>query len=84
MAKQTVQDLTDKGPIIIGAVADNAASMQKSLRLLDRELPSIVKCGCVAHMLNLMSNVFRCIENVTKAGVMVEQYVVEGSVSSQV
>ena len=83
MSKQTVRDMTDKGAIIIGALVDTAANMLKSLRLLNLELPTIVNCECVAHMLNLViSDVFRCIENVTKAGAMVELFVVEVSVQS--
>ena len=81
MTKRTVHELTEKGAIIIGALADNAANMQKSLRFLNREFPSIINCGCVAHILNLvMADVFRSIENVAKAGAKVDELVTEGAV----
>ena len=81
MTKRTVHELTEKGAIIIGALADNAANMQKSLRLLNREFPSIINCGCVAHILNLvMADVFRSVENVAKAGAKVDELVTEGAV----
>ena len=81
MTIRTVHELTEKEAIIIGAHADNAANMQKSLRLLNREFPSIFNCDCVAHILNLvMADVFRSIENVAKAGAKVDSLVTEGAV----
>ena len=81
MTKRTVHELTEKGAIILGALADNAANMQKSLKLLNRESPSIINCGCVAHILNLvMADVFRSIENVAKAVAKVDELVTEGAV----
>ena len=81
MTKRTVHELTEKGAIIIGALADKAANIQRSLRLLNFEFPSIINCGCVAHILNLdMADVFRSIENVAKAGAKVDELVTEGAV----
>ena len=79
--KRTVHELTENGAIIIGALADNAANMQKSMRLLNHEFPSIINCGGVAHILSLvMTDVFRSIENVAKAGAKVDELVTEGAV----
>ena len=55
--------------------------MQKSLRFSNREFPTIINCGCVAHISNLVkADVFRSIENVAKAGAKVDELVTEGTV----
>ena len=81
--REIVHEVTDAGGSINGAVGDNAANIQLSLKMLNQENPRILTGRCVAHILNLLvGDVFWNIATVKATLTIVDQLIKDKKITT--